>query len=433
MAFGQLVKNNFVSISQFNAKKIVDDDRNKYKKIWELLDDYCEKNEIIISDKNVILKVKKTKEKYNLYCMNPFKHALNIANMIHQNTSEKLIMMKTEKEHEEITIWINIRNVITVYSIERFKNLTTSQLINPIIYNKIFYMPPEIEIIEIYNDLYNPAKYGDWEKLLENEEPNIYNLVLERKALNIIGASEAPCKKLRREIIESFKIDIIQQYLYKKNNIVLIGFWAFELLKKGRAKVCAEQEKIEIISSKMPDEILDEIKLKFKPDFEITIKEQELHIPKDFRTKRYTFYANIITKNGRVEKPFLDLFNSTNFELIPYFIIDNIYVGNKFVLLRFLFIDLWIVGLAAKMGYFSDKALKEKIHKILDLINKVRGAESQIKNFLGTYRDYEIDKKINLLKTKKNNQYIPEKYLKDNGTYWYVGVEQPASIKEIKE
>ena len=78
-------------------------------------------------------------------------------------------------------------------------------------------------------------------------------------------------------------------------------------LKFGR-KVCVNREKVQIISKTQPEELLHELKkivMEFSK-FEVSMREQELHIPKDFRTSRYTYYIHIQTSHGVTEKPFLD-------------------------------------------------------------------------------------------------------------------------------
>jgi hypothetical protein len=209
--------------------------------------------------------------------------------------------------------------------------------------------------------------------------------------------------------------------LKDRDDICLIGSWAYDWLK-NEGKICVNREKIQIISKLQVESISVSIEKFVKPmtNFQITYKEQQLNIPKDFRTKRYTFYINIETERGIVEKPFLDLFNSAEFEIIPFAIFNGICIGDKYVILRFLYIDLWILRLIYALGIITNDIINMKIDHYWFLINEFRGNygdKLKTTNFFGIYRNYLVDKKQENLKGKKYTPYIPSIYLAENNTY----------------
>jgi hypothetical protein len=414
MSFAQIVKGDFVRNVVDESKPIINEDRTKYKPFWEHTLNYCKTNNIIISDRLSLFKDKKIREVYNLYSMNPFRHSVQLANYLHEHTGEKLLSVMTVKENEEFTINIDSRALINIYVIQKYRKLDAVKLINPVEINGNKYIPPEIEIIEVYSDLYNPAKFGDWETLKNNDLELLYDKIIDRKKQGILGAGD--CQRQRREYMDILKIDIIQKWIPEKEHVMLIGVWAYNLLTRGLKKICTDSEKIQIISDSDPISVLDSIRTELNIPHKIIVKEQDLHIPKDFRTKRYTFYLII----DESEKAFMDMFNSAAFELVPYHTHEKINIGDNYVILKFLFIDLWIVRLIEKLGIINTAVYTRKLNYLISIIDKVKNMKEVDRiSYMGIFHDYAIDKKI--FKMEHNSVYrvyYPDKQLRDTGTYW---------------
>jgi hypothetical protein len=135
----------------------------------------------------------------------------------------------------------------------------------------------------------------------------------------------------------------------------------------------------------------------------LTFVEYKLNLPRDFRIKKYTIYMQ-----GRDRTPLFDIFNSTNFEMIPFWEINNYKIGNPFVLLRFQFINLWSLRIILNIGSES-KFIENKIRVILNRSNKLRrlideiisGSNTnyavtdlfQLDNYIGKYINEFIAKK----------------------------------------
>jgi hypothetical protein len=308
-------------------------------------------------------------------------------------------------------------------------------------------------------------------------EKLLYEQVHARKEKGILGAYDN-CKERRKDLIEAIKVSIVKDWLpsmhkhkggglddmleehyddvfggidsntsdseasndsnesnesdtasvnslditagKEKVVYVLVGAWARDWIRQGE-QLCTNLEKIQLIADITPNELQHELTMYTKKitKMRITFKEQELHIPKDFRTVRYTFYMEVGSEKGIIEKPFLDLFNSANFELIPYYLVDGINIAHWYVICKFLFIDLWVVRVIKTLGLFSADILNQKIDYIWQLIEFFKDKsvdESSIK-FTGTYRDFQVDKKLNNLQIKTPYPYYPEIYFDDNKKY----------------
>jgi len=424
MAFADILNHQFMDIIEKNALKVIANERNQYNNIWQIIEQYAAKNKILISNKYILINQPNAKNNiykktYYLYTINPLCDANQLTNLIYQQMQSDInshyTRLKTIKENEEFVIEYNLRQVATIYKIQKYKDIY--KLIHPIQINKLLYIPSEIELIDIYHSLYDPSQYDTYDEMLKFED-QLFQQVSNRKEKGYLGGRIA-CPKYKKQIIEVLKVDLIMKWITKNQDIILIGPWVYDI--QNNKSICPNHEKIQIISKFTADEVLEQIKYYAQQltSFEITKKEQSLHIPKDFRTLRITYYLKIQTARGIVEKPFLDLFNCAEFEIIPAVLTKNILIGTKWVLLRFLFIDLWIVRIIKTIGYFSSDKLNKKIQYLWNIIEFFRNKSfklTPIKDtyWIGVYKDMILDKKMQNLDNKSYYPYYPYAYYKQH-------------------
>jgi hypothetical protein len=99
----------------------------------------------------------------------------------------------------------------------------------------------------------------------------------------------------------------------------------------------------------------------------------------DFRMTRTTIKIGA----DAAQKEVMYIYNSASFDLIPFNTITNspsagqksikVQVGNPFVLMRFLLIDLWMIRWVREMKKVNEFYAKKRIHNILSLIVNLRG------------------------------------------------------------
>ena len=424
--YSELLKSGFLDRIKESAIDTIKSDRDKFKQVFSIIEDYCIKHKIIISNKWVLTDSQNSLQalmdkSYKLYVAGPFKHANNLINQLHKELTEnknikaQTLILKTAKEQEEFTITYDTRVIATVYKLQKHKTVDSIDIIKPTAVGKLLYMPAEIELIDVYHNLYCMTDYKD--NLVAEE--TLYNKVVERKEAGILGG--ANCKELKKEFLESLKVTLVKDWLVKKKNTVLVGSWAYDWLL-FRESLCADIEKIQIISQYTAEELLSDLQryIGGLAKVTITMREQELHIPKDFRTNRYTYYISIHSERGTTDKPFLDLFNCADFEAIPCYQLDGIYLANQWVILRFLFIDLWIIRVVKNLGLLSEQILNKKIDHLWKLIIFFRSKDypkEEFLEFIGIFRDYSIDKKLAALGEKHFQPYYPETSIKQFKKY----------------
>jgi hypothetical protein len=157
----------------------------------------------------------------------------------------------------------------------------------------------------------------------------------------------------------------------------------------------------------------------------LAFKKQKLYLLDDFRSSRYTIYVCYSIGNKTVEKPIMDIFNSGQFELIPYanatYQNTKYMIGNPYVLLRFLMIDMWIIRIICKLGLIQQQQLFQKIKKIMKHVKMIRSGKWINEKFglqyIGNYQDPSVAQKIKNMQTGMCYPYYPEKFKNEMKKY----------------
>ena len=76
-------------------------------------------------------------------------------------------------------------------------------------------------------------------------------------------------------------------------------------------------------------------------------------------------------------------------------------IGNKYVLLRFMYIEIWVAIIVNKLGLIEDKARADIIQTYLDDINVISKYETVNKDYFGIHYPGIINK----LKYSNNSNY----------------------------
>lgn len=432
MSFAKLLKTDFLSIVENNGLEHVLKDRNKYKEIYKIVISYCKKRSCVLSNKYILTDKEDELEnmldkKFIIYSADPLVVANDLTNAIHKKMkktdkkNQRYTRLKTMKEKEEFVIEYDLRQIAIIHKTQKHHGGEPISLINPVKINHVYYLPSEIEILDIYHTMYDAGRASErdcatcFEKILFKQVAKRYSTG------KFLGAGQLYCGKTKRSLLDSIKISLIKKFLTKNDNLLLLGPWAYSWIKFGN-NICRNMEKIQIIAELDIKDFNNLLVAYFRKthNLQIIYHKQQLHIPNDFRINRYTFYVSIDTPRGTSKKPFLDFFNCANFEVIPYEKINSINVVSQYVMLRFLFIDLWILRVIYKMGSIDKKIVQEKIDNLWRLIlffrNEYKYPNRDAK-FLGTYRDYLMDKKASALEGKRFFPYYPELYYEKNKKY----------------
>ena len=450
-------------------------ERMRYKNIYDVVEKYISEHKLFVSNIYKLTKLQRSTSSlinyhYDIYCDHPLKHANNLINKIYENIEgDPLIQylnMNTSVKNEEFVITYDTRMVAKIFAIQpgyvaSHKTASIGKTIVPVVIDSLQYLPPTVEIIDLYNILYTGNGYdeailnittqlakmvtdktgGDIRKI--ESSPNFKHKKVKSKAklkkqnnLSILanddgdveedveggdendellkntvtmgdggdglydddgvdGGAEKTCYEKKKNELEAIKIALLRDYFKGRNDIILIGSIGYNWYHRGD-NLCPNMERIQIITSIPIPELQHEITQYVNGigrNYKIIVSDElGLMIPKDFRSKKTIFSMVIATNKGPKEKPFLEVFNNSKFELIPAFLSNDILIGSKYVLLRFLYIDLWIANFVYTIGKLTKEKYVERQKKILHAINNVSTIKNVADGVLGTYYDYAISK-----------------------------------------
>jgi hypothetical protein len=460
-----------------NAMKYIENDRKQLSVIYETIETFIKDNSFIISQPELLYE-----SKFNLaelttitiFCENIFRHSNKLINLLANaldiyekslsddeknnpltiNISARWLILKTVVAHEEINIFFDGRLLVVFKAINRYKNIDIFKMLLPVKSKIVFFtsselllLPPELELMDIYHKLYSPDKADNWEDLIKTEYHLYENLLIRTKT--IIGGAK-DCVRNIITNIETIKKLIVLDFI-KDQPAVLIGDWAIKLMEYGETGKAFQDnfEKVQLIID-CPIEEFNELLenfLKTISPYKPTFREEKLHIISDSRLKKYTFYiSGVCSISGqRFERPFLDVFNSGSYELIPYRISkefmtkkggfnndhkkdsypDDIKIGSAYVLLRFLLLDIWILRIIKNLGLITPSILETKIMKLFETmaiiknerkLNKLITKSFQHDNYIGNYQSLIIYQK-NKLQDAKFPPYTPYYWKLSHGSY----------------
>jgi hypothetical protein len=400
--FASLVESNFLLTLDEEATRRIAEDRAVYDPARQKVFGYCRTHDLIVSDVGKLLGISDPSDAtIRIYCDKAMHHAKAIADLLYPMS--KWTRMRAAVVDEEYIVEFEIVPLVYVTAIRSHRNIALRTLLSPVELDGTLYMSPEIELIDLCRRLYNPA--DDWD-----EAPRVQpllDMVRARVKSKVLGGKKHPSKKKcvacgRGDLVSMQKLILTE---FRDVEHAIVGHWAQSIMDG----TLPDAEKLQLIVKGDMDAILQRIVdiTQSHSKFDITFAKQHLYIPKDFRTARYTVYVMYPSFHGNkpIKKPLMDIFNSGNFELIPYEIHSGYRIANSYVRIRLLLVDLWIVRLVHAIELINTDLLRKRIEFIMSAIDAIKVAEPA--QYFGVHSDYSIAKKIATL-GKQQFPYYPK-------------------------
>lgn len=369
-----------------------------------------------------------------------FENIKSIAESIEKEIKDKfnpLTYLKEIDPDREYGIYAASRYMITIILIPDISKKYTIKSIpfNVLKYKDISFanLSPELELIEVYHKIYQPIDENEYNHYLELEKTlitslnkndsntisNIQKFEID-KLLNIDPSNPSKCK----DILCVYRRYFIESLPFNENLGILCGSWAVPILisrisgmklKSSGSNtvnpktIVQELEKPQIITDipieKFCQNLGNLIEQWTNINYTVSISNVEtndLPIIGDFRLTRSTIYINISGQS----LPFLDVWNNTEYELIPYVYIpfqkSKIKVAHPYVLNRMLLIDHWILTILSQN--MEVQKVKERLAKIISIILYVNNSHlNEIfpirshSNYEGIWIEEKISKKMKQL------------------------------------
>jgi hypothetical protein len=397
-------------------KFIFENNRSLYIPFFIEAEKFCIENDILIGGKiglDILMHKALTKDSFmwHLYTDDVYNIARDLTDTLYNVKSNHIdvrtIGLRTDIKHHEFTIWINAVMIFKIYSLDKYRGVKLISVMGPTSMPGYFYettlkpvklIPEEIQLIEIYRTLYSPEKSDLWQEYLTIED-NIYSSmrknIIDKQYIDGGSAfNKINCDKL-----------LLRKLIPGEN--VLIGDYAINNLENPTLEINKTKSRLQFITSSDIKTLVKKVSSiltydnnslrKIGSNIKVTFAKFNLNIPSDFQIIKYTLYA--VINNEQI--PIADVFNSLEYELIPYSNVDfegkKLKIGNPFVLLKFQFIDIWLIKLIINLN--KNKQLESLILKNVqnsdELRKKIKGMSDifQTENYAGIYINELVAKK----------------------------------------
>ena len=286
---------------------------------------------------------------YFLYCPNTFEVAKKLAEELFEVKSNHVdnstITLQTNIKHREFTIMIEARILFKIFVLDRYREVSLTEVMEPVVATgwfgssvKVF--PYTMVLIDLYQTLYSPSKCKLWEDSFTRVN------IIQQNTQQYNGGFDKNIAK-----------DILIRGLLKDPRIVLVGDHATAKLGIGqgtRLQILTDipiEELSDMTSRKLSAEKNQLRRVKVTHERVVHVK-YNLNMPSDFQIVKYTIYAMV---NGD-QVALFDAFNSPTYEMIPVVKIDGVQIGSPFVLMRFIYIDIWAIKLIIGIGKYKNKS-----------------------------------------------------------------------------
>jgi hypothetical protein len=342
--------------------------------------EYSIKNKLFISHIDLLTKTDSYFDSVNLYSADTDFTARELIKQLCTKFGQKFILRSTEWNNQYI-IEYNLIKICFIYSLNINKTTDITTLINPVMIDNLYIMPPIIELIKLYNHMYNPINMS------EDDSSTWEPFLLDIKRLESLctfgdlASADAKSPKVKnKKILEKIN-EVILNYL-SDSNYVIIGDAAFQIENE---KLPQTTTPIEFISKNTIDFDYKSISNFVKRFIEksIVFSEDIILLPDEYNLKRYNFYILI----DDIKHHILSIYNNATYELIPYndytFNMGKFKLADPIVMVMFLYLDIF------EKRYVSKDILKSYKDRINIIDDKI--------NWIGIYIDMNLNKrKINI-------------------------------------
>ena len=365
--------------------------------VFVAIDSYLVKEKLMYSVEPV-----GSQERRRVYGHHIFHHANELANIV--TKLNMYVQLNTDVRNKIFTLIVDGTRAARFYNIED----QYIAIMKAPREGKRIIISPEIELINTYHRLYSPQYEPEWDSIGEHEG-RLWKMLASRRRLII----DKPAIKGGAADSGPDLVGLMMSWLRSEEGrrCVLIGSRALDMLRKTQRKT--RHRTIQIISPNHADTAAALVAHFGATGVTLRKIKYDVKVPHDHRLKKITLKAHIDGRDHYVA----NIYNSAEYELVPYVEHDSLRVAAPLVLLRFLLIDIWLLRFLAyngtiKIGQYRSSAaiIVQDTSVARDLW---RAAGDALPVYIGTYID--IGKALRAEKTPF--PYYPEVYKRDRGSY----------------
>lgn len=326
------------------------------------IESYVAHERLLYNSVDLLLGLPLTAANYSvqIFTEDPARHAKGLIDAIKLAGNYKLCVYQQTLQNYEYIIRVNTWAVATLFNnlyegptarsrrdTPLWKLMSTQE--RPGIFdqrNHILCFSPEIQLIELYRQLYSPQCIGQWQEIAE-KIAQLWPLV--KYSRIEFGGSEQ-----HHDRAHKINAEILAKYARSETVLALVNDSAALSLNS------AGESKMQLISSDTQEQItlaVQSAASRLFPGIKIIAIEQTPKIPIDFRIRKYSYYY----QDGESRVLFLEVFNSLAYDTLPWSNeIEGVRYAHPYVQLRYQLINLWIINLtrldaAAKENMWSKR------------------------------------------------------------------------------
>lgn len=392
------------------SKYIMENDRVLFHPYLSAAEKYIAENDIVIGgnigiDMLLGVPIHIESQPWDLYCSDPWNTGRTLADALakvpNAHIRAETISLQTNIRNRELTLAIDTRFMFRIYQMDKYRGADLVTVMGPVTVNGYFgnrvkVFPQEMVLIGVYQGLYalNTVKISQWPKFAAIESALVDPPDVSGGASNRIVAACHPALLS----------------MLKDPRIVIIGeFAAAELGVAGRGDprlqivTAIPISELTAMTSKVLSSAKDKLRSLKITSIKVTAQRYHLCIPSDFQLVKHTVY--MVSDSGQT--PLYDTFNSPEYETVPFIKVNSRQCGHPFVLLRFCYIDIWVLKLIGALGSTTAdrvEAIRRQVAPIRNLLAKYE--QFQLENYIGVNTSDTVAKK----KLIKLEQRVPNYY-----------------------
>jgi len=390
---------------------------------------------------------------YDIYIENAFEKGKILANMLYDKYIElknsgiidamkggqvinpKTIMLETNLYHKLFTVYINGRALCKLYNMEEYRGLSSISLMFPLpkkgwfSKGNVFCICPDVQLLYLYQlayrpylGIFQPIRYNEIFSLIERVfNYALSNLNKKRAAQNMAGSdynsidtsaiamgagknkwhkrkdhNNKPShgkhkyynKPNHGKQIDEKIIDKLLESIKGDKDMIVTGDYA---LKIFNAKTSVDhKERLQILAKKDIDDVklivINIVKSLGKNNLKVIYVKFNLNLPFDPFLIKYTFYV----KDDRSQIPIFDMYNSLEYESMPYKLHDGIYYSGILVIMKFKLIEVYSLSLISMIERAKGNANENLIKNFINLIRRSTTEIFKLRDHISLMADKDI-------------------------------------------
>lgn len=322
-----------------------------------------------------------TKDTYvwDLYVDSTWQNAKKLCDMLARcdtkHVNKDTLALHTSIPNREMRITVDSRTLFNIFALDRYRGAKLVEVMKPPTVTgffgaDVFIMPKLFNDIDTLQLQYNPAHFKKW------------------PALRNGGA------KHHKQHKQALHVEFAK-YIREDPRVVVVGDYAY-----------AEHGRLQILIDAPDDELKSLVRHALlsehaRIDSSVSIVSFATCLP-DFQLRKRVVY---LTENGQ-QRALMDVFNSTEYELIPYEIHNGYKIGAPLVLARFALIEVWLCQLIEAT---TGAMLAQRRVELMAIYDRAYSAAGplQTTNFIGVNVSAAAVKKKIVREQRRVPSYFP--------------------------